>query len=310
MATTTDETPVKAPAASAMTPAAKVPVRMGLAPTSFDEGYRMAQLMASSDLVPKNFKNKAADVLVAIELGIELGLAPMQALQSIAVINGRPSVWGDGFLALIMACPFYRDHDEYYEVDGKRKDGVTADDLKKDTTAAVCTFLRSNKATPVTRRFTVAQAKKANLLGKEGPWQQYPDRMLSMRARSFAGRDCFPDVLRGLVTAEEAQDIPIDTTVTAAPVREVKRLSEQVSETAQTAPESDAVPYAGVKVAKVDVIDKPGEERYFLVTFDNDKAVEVSSAADALELEKFVSTDHKLNVTVKTGVLASFAIAD
>jgi hypothetical protein len=57
---------------------------------------------------------------------MELGFMPMQALQSIAVVNGRPSVWGDGFLALIMSSPLYLDHDEYYEVDGERRDGVTA----------------------------------------------------------------------------------------------------------------------------------------------------------------------------------------
>ena len=70
-------------------------------------------MMAKSELVPKAFRNKPEDVLVAIQLGTEIGFAPMQALQSIAVINGRPSVWGDGFLALIMASPLYRDHDEY-----------------------------------------------------------------------------------------------------------------------------------------------------------------------------------------------------
>ena len=210
---------------------AKVAVRLGMAPQTFEEGYRLAQLMASTQLVPKDFQGKPAEVLVAIELGMEVGLAPMQALQSIAVINGRPSIWGDGFLALIMSARPYKDHEEFYEVDGERRDGLTAEDFKKPTTAAVCTFWRHDKAKPVTSRFTVAQAAKAGLIGKQGPWTTYPDRMLKMRARSWAGRDCFPDILRGIRTAEEAFDTPeeeLDIPPASAPVpaREVRRISE------------------------------------------------------------------------------------
>jgi hypothetical protein len=72
--------------------------------------------------------------------------------------------------------------------------------------AAVCQAKRRGYSKPTTVTFTVADAKKAGLWGKQGPWQQYPRRMLQLRARGFALRDAFPDVLRGLVTAEEAQD--------------------------------------------------------------------------------------------------------
>jgi hypothetical protein len=205
-------------------PASKTPARIGVAPTTLDEGWRLAQMMAKSDLVPKAFRGKPEDVLVAIQLGTEIGFAPMQALQSIAVINGKPSVYGDGFLALIMASPLYRDHAEYYEIDAGRVERLTADDLKQDSTAAVCTFWRKGKPEPVTRRFTIGQAKKAQLFGKEGPWQLYPDRMLLMKARSWAGRDCFPDLLRGIRTAEEALDER--ETIDAPIVREVRRVSE------------------------------------------------------------------------------------
>lgn len=61
---------------------------------------------------------------------------------------------------------------------------------------------------PVERTFSEAAARRANLWGKSGPWQQYPERMLQMRARAFALRDVFCDVLRGLGSAEEQGDIP------------------------------------------------------------------------------------------------------
>lgn len=216
---------------------ARAPVaigNMGLAPTDLESAWRLAKVFAASELVPKNFRGRPEDVLVAIELGLEVGLAPMQALQSIAVINGRPTLWGDGFLALLLASPQYRNHDEYYEVtDTKtgavaRRDGVTAEDLTHPTTCAVCTFWRRDKPEPTTRRFSVAQATTAGLIGKNGkpgPWVSYPDRMLLMRARSWAGRDTFPDVLRGIRATEEAQDDDAELPA-AAETRNVKRISD------------------------------------------------------------------------------------
>ena len=278
----------------------KVPARLGVVPTTVEEGWRLATMMAKSDLVPKAFRDRPADVMVAMQLGAELGFAPMQALQSIAVINGRPGVWGDGLLALLMASPLYRDHDEYFEVHSQRRDGVTLEDLKQDTTAAVCTFIRKGKETPVTRHFSIAQAKKAQLLGKDGPWQTYPDRMLLMRARSFAARDTFPDLLRGLKTAEELRDIPADP---PSPIRQVLRASELPTPVDPTPTKTETV--TGL-VAAVDAAAR-------LVTL---KTGEVFHAdpADLVELAKFAGTDHPLTFEVSCRdaglVLETFAIAD
>ena len=51
--------------------------------------------------MPREFQAKPNNILVAVQWGFEIGLAPMQALQNIAVINGRPSLWGDSLLALV-----------------------------------------------------------------------------------------------------------------------------------------------------------------------------------------------------------------
>ena len=61
---------------------------------------------------------------------------------------------------------------------------------------------------PIIRTFSIAEARKARLLGKSGPWQDYRGRMLQMRARGFALRDGFADVLKGLNIREEVEDIP------------------------------------------------------------------------------------------------------
>jgi len=213
--------PAKVPAE----PIERVPVNVGIRPASIEEAWRTAKFASESNLVPASYRGKPTDALIAIMMGAELGLAPVQALNSIAVINGRPSVWGDGLLAIVKQSPLCLAHDEYLTEGGQRVERLTPDAIKADTTEAVCTFKRAGHPDPITRSFSVAQAKRAGLYGKPGPWQLYPDRMLLMRARSFAARDAFPDLLRGLITREEAEDTPprMDDPPAAARVR---RLSE------------------------------------------------------------------------------------
>ena len=167
----------------------------GLALSTFDDAFRFAKMVAASDFAPKDFRGKPESCLLAIQHGSEIGLSPMQSLQNIACINGRPAIWGDAALALCLASPVCDGIHELIEGEG-------------DNMTAVCKTSRKGKDANVVARFSVADAKKAGLWGKSGPWTQYPRRMLQLRARGFALRDAFPDVLKGLVTAEEAQDYP------------------------------------------------------------------------------------------------------
>ena len=87
----------------------------GLALQTMGEAMQFAQMVAKSDFAPKDFKGKPESCLLAIQHGSEVGLSPMQSLQSIACINGRPSVWGDAALALVMGstvCEYVRERVE------------------------------------------------------------------------------------------------------------------------------------------------------------------------------------------------------
>ena len=183
----------------------------GLALATFEDAFRFATMVAKSDFAPKDFKGKPESCLLAIQHGSEIGLSPMQSLQNIACINGRPAIWGDAALAVAMASPVCEYVREHIEGDG-------------DQAVAVCEAKRRGYEKPTVARFSMADAKRAGLAGKTGPWTQYPRRMLQLRARGFALRDCFPDVLKGLVTAEEAQDYPAPevTVVQSRPTPEVR----------------------------------------------------------------------------------------
>ena len=76
-----------------------------LSPQTFEQALTFSQYLADSDMVPKDFKGKPGNCLVAIQWGMEIGLKPLQAMQNIAVINGRPSLWGDAVIALARNSP-------------------------------------------------------------------------------------------------------------------------------------------------------------------------------------------------------------
>lgn len=177
--------------------------RQGFAPATLTEAVQFSEMLASSSMVPRAYQGKPQDVLVCVQWGYEMGLAPMQALQNIAVINGKPSVYGDAAMALVQASPVCEDVEEYFEDEGTTNP------------VAVCVAKRKNRK-PVIAKFSVEDAKRAGLWGKQGPWSAYPKRMMQMRARGFALRDAFPDVLKGMITAEEAQDYPDEAKPRAA----------------------------------------------------------------------------------------------
>lgn len=196
--------------------------------TTFDQAVKIAEFISKSQLVPDAYRGKAGDIVIAMQLGMEIGLAPLQALQSIAVINGRPSLWGDAMKGLVIGLPECEDFIE---------EEPQGDDPEK--WVATCTIKRRNKS-PVSRSFSWADAKTAGLAGKAGPWKQYGKRMLMLRARGFALRDAFPDRLRGIITAEEAEDYP--TTPAPAPL-EPRRVGES-STVPPVVPPVPAVPPA------------------------------------------------------------------
>lgn len=172
----------------------------GISLQTFEDVWRFATVIAQTPFAPRDFKTPES-IAVAIAYGLELGLSPMQSLQNVAVINGKPSVYGDGMVAIVRASGLLADMRENTAGEG-------------DERTAICQVLRVGSQTPRVETFSVKDAKRAGLWGKAGPWSTYPNRMLKMRARSWALRDEFADILKGVIAAEEAQDFPEQKPVT------------------------------------------------------------------------------------------------
>ena len=202
--------------------ATRSPVQIGsrgITPTTMDELYRFAVAVSKSGLAPKGMES-AESIFVALEMGLEVGLPLMASLQNIAVINGRPTIWGDAQLAVVRATGELEEFAEWYEEKGSKLPRNPS--AFTDETTAICRIKRRGQEAQETG-FSVGDAKRASLWGKSGPWSQYPARMLRFRARSFALRDGFGDALRGLRSTEEVMDDPVEKAVNVTPATPFKR---------------------------------------------------------------------------------------
>jgi hypothetical protein len=163
-----------------------------LAPRDYEEAQRLAKLLCDAKMAPQGFE-KPETCLVGILQGMEMGLSPLFALQRMAIVDGRLTIWGDGALALVLRSGLCVSITEWLEGDDESE------------WISHCEVLREGWDRPITRSFAVQDAKRANLWHKPGPWTEYPKRMLQMRARAFALRDVFADVLGGLYFREEIE---------------------------------------------------------------------------------------------------------
>lgn len=157
---------------------------------SIDEMWRFASAVIAAKMAPPSLET-TEKVLIALQMGAEVGLSPMQSLSNIAVVNRRPVIWGDALVALVRRSPLCESIREEWHGKG-------------ETRVAKCHVKRRGQPEE-SREFGYADAKRAGLLSRD-TYKNYPDRMYQCRARAWAIRDVFPDLLFGLAIAEEAQD--------------------------------------------------------------------------------------------------------
>jgi hypothetical protein len=231
---TTDEPP--APGELPGSRREKPPIMAGnrlaaIIPTSYEDAYRLATGFVAAGMAPDSYivkrdaageiskdgkvdlKGTVARVALGIMKGMEVGLAPVTAISSIMIINNRTSVWGDAALALIQNAgkiEWFKDWSEGDWAKGKEGGYKHFFEVK-----------RKDDPETTKREFGFVDAERAKLIGKSGPWSGgYGPRMCFNRARAWALRDKFSDVLSGLGIVEEERDIetlarrnkgPVDT---------------------------------------------------------------------------------------------------
>lgn len=203
---------------------------------SFADAQRMATLLVSSDLVPDNYRgpDKLGNALIALEISQRIGVSPLMVMQNMHVIQGRPSWSSTAIIASVNSCGKFSPLRFRMEDRGEKSvpytywDGPKGNRQRKTGQEKildrVCTAYAVEKATGETLEGPPVSMEMAVLEGwytkNDSKWKTMPDLMLRYRAAAFFGRLYAPELLMGMPTAEEAEDIhdePRQTRVINAP---------------------------------------------------------------------------------------------
>lgn len=265
----------------------------GLQLQTMQDMIDFCKIVSESGLAPRGMETPQK-LFIAVAMGAEVGLSPMQSVQNIAPINGRPSLYGPIAIGLVQASGFLDSMVEYFENRvGERVETVTKD--SSDDVKAVC-ITRRKGGNEVKSTFSVAEAKAAGLWIKAGPWSQYKGRMLQYRARGFNLADNFSDVLKGLKTVEEQiGDEPIidDTAKAAKSLNDTVQEKLNAAKAAKTAPENtplSAAVHAKAEAAKVSN-DPEGEEIFQQEEPPEEPAISDGQKAEIKKLAKELHGD-------------------
>lgn len=292
-----------------------VEAQFSLVPRNLTEAMEFSKLIASTSLVPKSYRDKdgkvnPGDILIAVQLGLEVGLKPLQAIQNIAVINGQPTMWGDAIRGLCEASGLLEYCNETWD---------------EKTKTATCKVKRKGKPEHV-QTFSMADAVQAGLAEKE-TYKKYPKRMCGARARGWAFRNEFSDVLKGLQSREEVEDYEVigesaeghiltrprrkseasvsETIPTVVPAAEISEQVEKFQAEVGQSKAANAVPppidrSKLIKVMIHDSVQKTGGGKtFYVLSFEG-------TSGGKLEASTFDQKQHEFALTCK----GSFALID
>lgn len=165
-------------------------------PDNFEQAQRVAKMLASSTMVPKEYQGNIANSLVALEMSNRMGVSPLMVMQNLHVIHGRPSWSATYLIAAINTSGKFGPL--RFRISGEG-DGLSCVALAKDLASGE---MLEGPAV------SIGMAKKEGWFGKTGSkWQTMPDLMLRYRAAAFFSRLYAPEVAMGLLTSDEVQDI-------------------------------------------------------------------------------------------------------
>lgn len=160
---------------------------------TISEQKDIAALYAQSTLVPEAFRNKPADVFVAVTLGQSVGISPIQSLSEINVIKGKPTMSASLIAAQVRKAG-HKLRIEVNETPGKE--------------SAICTIIRRDDPDhPFVSKRDRAWAQRMGLLNNSNYIKQ-PATMLKKRAITDCARDACSEALCGIdYTPDEMSDL-------------------------------------------------------------------------------------------------------
>ena len=210
----------------------------------FAQVYRMSEALAKSTIIPKDYYNNPANIVIAIDVANRLNANPLMVMQNLYIVNGRPA-WSSQFLsATINASKKFKTNIQYEMInEGKPDMKCRAYVLDNDENRLDGPWL------------TMEMAEKEGWINKSGSkWKTMPEVMIRYRAVSFFARLHCSDLTMGFYTAEEAIELnPEDYII----VSQEEAVSKEVEENANK--------------EEIDIEEAPAEENEEIVEKENEK---------------------------------------
>jgi hypothetical protein len=255
-------------------------------PAAFDQLYRAANLFASSDLVPASYKGKPANCFIAIEMADRMGISPFAVLQSLVIIQGKPSMEAKLIIALVNDSGIFEDPLEY-EIEGE-------DPYAMDYRVRCFAVMKKTGKKCLGPWIDYRMVKGEGWLSKGGSkWLTMPSIMFMYRAASFFAKVYAPNITMGMQTQEEMEDVRGPVQINPIPQQNLAntRHVEQVG----YQPENDkplfgtVVEHEGQTVGSGEVVTAtrergkpaPGKQRRTAAELAEDKAADERDAAAA-----------------------------
>lgn len=219
---------------------------------NFDHALRTAQMLSKSTLVPKEYQGAPQNVMIAMELANRTESSPIMVMQNVNVIQGRPS-WSSQFIiAAINTCGKFEPLRFKIEKKGKKSQMAAVwknkqpkqEKIEFEEIECIAYTKDENGNILESPPVSIGMAISEGWYSKSGSkWQTMPELMLRYRSASFFGRLYAPEILMGMKTSEEVQDITIDSDYTEVKTPPINRVLEKVkqAETVKSQAETEAV---------------------------------------------------------------------
>ena len=193
-----------APQAMATQKAASGPLSVFADGQSFNTALRMAQCLAESTVVPKEYQRNVGNCMIAIEMASRINTSPMMVMQNLYIVNGRPAWSSQWIIAMINSSRRYKTELQFEFGNAKEDGGLSCRAWAED-------YAGHKVYGP---KITMTMANAEQWTTKNGSkWNTMPQVMIQYRAASFFGRMNCPDMIMGIYSQEEVLDmneIPAD----------------------------------------------------------------------------------------------------
>ena len=208
--------------------------------TAFEDAQRISSMLSKSSLVPKEFQGAdgVANCMIALELAQRLNASPMAVMQNLYIIHGRPS-WSAQYVIAA--------------INTSGKFSPLRFKMKGEGADRTCTAQATDRSGELLEGgiVSIQMAKDEGWFGKNGSkWKTMPEQMLRYRAAAFFGRLYAPEIMMGMQTAEELNDV-IEVVPTVIPVTDGDTTTDNVRETLTNLDKEQAAPVVDTTTGEV-----------------------------------------------------------